>query len=300
MRLAPLNIPATVPAAKRPLLEGLVSALARVPGVEAVVLGGSYARGTQTETSDLDLGLYYQKSAPFALTAIRRIAEGVASRPPVVTGFYDWGPWVNGGAWIFTGVGKVDFLYRNIDQVAKTIQEAHRGISRHDYSQQPAYGFYSVIYLAETQRCLPLHDPAGVIAGLKARVAMYPPRLKEKIVADSLWSAEFTLQHARSFAAAGDVYNTAGCLTRVAANLTQVLFALNETYFMSDKQVMAEIAAFPLLPPAYPERLVAILAHSGAAPTELGRAVGDIGILWQEVAALTGTYRPQFEVQVQP
>jgi hypothetical protein len=36
---------------------------------------------------------------------------------PVVTGTYEWGPWVNGGAWIQTSAGKVDFLYKNLDQV---------------------------------------------------------------------------------------------------------------------------------------------------------------------------------------
>jgi hypothetical protein len=32
-------------------------------------------------------------------------------RPPIVTNFYEWGPWVNGGAWIHSSVGKVNFLY---------------------------------------------------------------------------------------------------------------------------------------------------------------------------------------------
>ena len=78
-----------------------------------------------------------------------------------VTGFYEWGAWVNGGAWIHNPVCKVDFLYRNLDQVKRTIDDAKRGILHHDYAQQPAYGFYSVIYLAETQICLPLYDPQG-------------------------------------------------------------------------------------------------------------------------------------------
>ncbi len=40
------------------LLMGIVSELGQVPGVEAVVLGGSRARGTHTLESDVDLGLY--------------------------------------------------------------------------------------------------------------------------------------------------------------------------------------------------------------------------------------------------
>ena len=41
------------------IFQRLVPALADVPGVNAIVLGGSRARGTATENSDYDLGLYY-------------------------------------------------------------------------------------------------------------------------------------------------------------------------------------------------------------------------------------------------
>lgn len=286
-----------LPPQKKELLDAVVGELSGVPGVRAVVLGGSYARGTQHEGSDLDIGLYYKEASPFSLARIREIAEGIAVRPPVVTGFYEWGPWVNGGAWIQTAAGKVDFLYRNVEQVERTIAEAREGIVRHDYGQQPAYGFYSVIYLAEIEICRPLADPEGLIAALKRQVAVYPPRLRARMIADTLWSAEFSLLHADAFAAAGDVYNTAGCLTRVAANLTQALFALNERYFISDKRALESIAAFPLVPPDYPERLSAILAHPGATPAELAQAVARLRALWAEVVALTeGGYRPQFEV----
>jgi predicted nucleotidyltransferase len=38
----------------------MADALVRVPGLEAVVLGGSRARGTHHDGSDVDLGLYYR------------------------------------------------------------------------------------------------------------------------------------------------------------------------------------------------------------------------------------------------
>jgi hypothetical protein len=287
---------ATLPVEKRALLEQLVGALRRVAGMQAIVLGGSYARGVQRADSDLDLGLYYDEAAPFAIDAIRAIARSISSGgEPTVTGFYEWGPWVNGGAWIQTAAGKVDFLYRNLAQVQRTIEEAHQGILGHDYAQQPAYGFYSVIYLAETQICLPLFDPHGQIERLKARVASYPPLLKRRTIDIHLWSAEFTLIHARTFADQGDVYTTVGCLTRAVANLTQVLFALNEVYFISDKRAMAQVAGFRLVPPKYGERLARLLAQPGATPDQLRQTVADLSALWQEVVALTGTdYQPKF------
>ncbi len=289
-----LDIPSILPPEKASLLKDLGLRLSAVPGVKAVVLGGSYARGTHTPASDLDVGIYYFESAPFAINAIRQVAEEIAIQPPTVTEFYGWGRWVNGGAWIQTAAGKVDFLYRNFDQVRHTIEDAIRGEWSHDYDQQPAYGFYSVIYLAETQVCLPLYDPGGLIAGLKRAVAQYPPRLKARVLADALWSAEFTLLHARGFAAAGDVYAATGCLGRAAANMTQALYALNETYFMSDKKAMQQVAKFAKLPEEYKERLNAILGRSGETVEELGRSVAAMEGLWREVAALWGEYQPRF------
>jgi predicted nucleotidyltransferase len=293
MSVAPL---AALPAEKQALLQRLVEELRQVDGVQAIVLGGSYARGVQRADSDLDIGLYYDEAAPFAIETIRAIARSLSSGgEPTVTGFYEWGAWVNGGAWIQTAAGKVDFLYRNLDQVQRTIAEAQQGILHHDYGQQPAYGFYSVIYLAETQICLPLFDPHGQIERLKAQVASYPPLLKSRTMDSHLWSAEFTLIHARSFADQGDVYTTVGCLTRAAANLTQVLFALNEVYFIGDKRAMAQVAGFRLTPPAYGDRLAHILAQPGATRDQLSKTVADLSNLWQEVVALTGTdYQPKF------
>lgn len=285
-----------VPEPKRLLLQQLTGQLSGIPGMAAVVLGGSYASGTQHDSSDLDIGLYYREAKPFSIGDIRRVADGVsAERPATVTDFYEWGAWVNGGAWIFTGVGKVDFLYRNLDQVERTINEANRGIVHHDYDQQPAFGFYSVIYLAETQICIPLSDPDGLIAGLKRRVEVYPSRLKENIIAGSLWSSEFTLKHARMFAGQGDVYSTAGCLTRAASSLTQALFALNGKYFIRDKKAMDDLAAFPVLPAEYVQRINRILGCPGETAQNLMRSVGAMEQVWQSVVALPGIgYRSKY------
>lgn len=293
-----LNLPITLPPNKQAIVERLVTALRQTPNLEAIVLGGSYARGMQHATSDLDIGLYYTAAHPFSIADIKQIANAVAESAPVVTDFYEWGAWVNGGAWIQTAAGKVDFLYRNLDQVQQTVDEAQQGIFHHDYNQQPAYGFYSMIYLAETQVCLPLYDPQAHLADLKRQIGAYPPKLKARIITDCLWSAEFTLLHAHSFAAGGDVYNTVGCLTRSVANLTQVLFALNEVYFMSDKRVMETMANFSVLPANYSERVTLSLAAPGHTAPALEQTVTEIQAAWQSVVDLTGNvYQPKFTVK---
>src|SRR5690242_6573877 len=67
-----------------PLLQCIVPALAEVPGVAAIALGGSRARGTATETSDYDIGLYYSAERPLdtdrLLQAVRAFADAPRGR----------------------------------------------------------------------------------------------------------------------------------------------------------------------------------------------------------------------------
>jgi hypothetical protein len=66
------------------LLNAIASELSKIPGVIAVVLGGSYARRAARPDSDLDVGLYYSKNSPPDIEAIRRCAEtiSVPNSPP--------------------------------------------------------------------------------------------------------------------------------------------------------------------------------------------------------------------------
>src|SRR5271154_3425968 len=169
----------TIPAEKARLLDEIAALLATVPNVAAVALGGSHARGTHGPASDLDIGLYYREGSPFAVDDVREIARRFsASGSPTVTGFYDWGPFVNGGAWIDNAICKVDFLYRNLDQLERIVGGALAGVWTHSFDQQPPFGFRSVTILGEIQCCKPLHDPPDILSGLKSAVAIYPPKLK--------------------------------------------------------------------------------------------------------------------------
>ena len=119
-----------IPAEKARTLGEIVDRLRVVPNVMAVVLGGSYACGLARGDSDIDVGVYYREAAPFSIDDVRSIARRI-SKPgadPTVTELYGWGPRVNGGAWIQTPVGKVDYVYRNLDQVERVIEEGYRGV----------------------------------------------------------------------------------------------------------------------------------------------------------------------------
>ena len=279
----------TLPKDRQELLTDIASDLKAIDHVAAIVLGGSFATGQATDTSDLDIGIYYFDQQPFDIGAIRALAAKYdVTGAPTVTGFYEWGAWVNGGAWIKTARGKVDFLYRNIDQVRSTIDNARDGRWVNDFEQQPPYGFSSVIYLAETACCIPLYDPGKVVAALKAEVSTYPKKLKATIVQHSLWSAEFTIAHAVYFAEKQELYNVAGCLTRAVHNIVTALFAINELYQLGDKRAINILAEAGIKPKDFKEKIEMILGAGDA-----GGSVRQLRNLFNETRELAGgLYHP--------
>jgi predicted nucleotidyltransferase len=282
---------------QRDLIDGLVRELSAVDGVAAVVLGGSYARGCAHAGSDIDLGLLYSERAPFAIEAIRALAAQVhdVAGGPVVTGFYEWGPWVNGGAWLTVRGQRVDLLYRSLEHLERVIDDAEAGRYEVHHFQQPPFGFFSATYLGELAVCVPLFDRAGALERLRGRVVCYPDALRSAVLQNSLWHAEFTLAVARKCAARGDVYGTAGCATRVAFHLVLALFALNRAYLVNDKTALAECAAFARVPRQFGARLQRVLSRPGAALAELAETVAALDELFRETAVLTEPpYAPRY------
>ncbi|HZS77821.1 MAG TPA: nucleotidyltransferase domain-containing protein [Ktedonobacteraceae bacterium] len=151
------------------MLQQLVAQLKQVSGLRAIVLGGSYASGSARPDSDIDIGLYYFEQQPLDIAHIRSLVNSLNDTPdPVVTDLGGGGPWVNGGAWLTIQGQRVDFLYHNIGFVSATLDDCNKGIIRSDYWQQPAYGFHSYMYCAETQINQPLYDPDSILEQLKA------------------------------------------------------------------------------------------------------------------------------------
>lgn len=276
-----------LPLEKEKFLAALVEKLSAVPGVAGVALGGSWSRGFARPESDMDVALYYHEGHPFTIPAIRAVAESIKSGELcTVTDLWGWGAWVNGGAWIDTAVGRVDFLYRSIEHVHRVIDESNNGIYHHDFGQQPPFGFFSVTYLGETNVCIPLFDPNGEIERLKQQVNCYPPALKQKMIQDFLWMTEFDFMFAEKFISREDIYNTAGCMTRAAILLVQVLFALNETYFINDKTALIEIEGFGRKPQLFSQRIQEIVGHCGTTPAECRASLDLMRSLFLEIKRL--------------
>lgn len=243
-----------------PLLTRLTSALAELPGVAAIVLGGSRARRSGHAASDHDIGLYFRAAVPLdtarLLAAVKEIADDPAAA--TVTKIGEWGPWIVGGAWLSVGGQKVDLLYRDAEAVEAVMETCRAGIVSIDYQPGHPHGFCSAIWMGEVAHCRPLHDPQALIARLKSIALPYPRPLREALIRRFQWEILFGIENAELAIARGEQTHIAGCAYRSLACVAQVVFALNERYLINEKGALLEAARLPLTIPRLAEQATEI------------------------------------------
>lgn len=238
------------------LLSRLVRALGGVPGIRAIVLGGSRARGEATAQSDYDIGLYYEADHPIDIGRLARAAmllPGAASSS--VTAIGEWGPWINGGAWLTVEGKRVDLLYRELDKVRGVIEACQAGRIERTYQPGHPHAFVSAIYMGEVALCRVLWDPENILAGLKRRCEPYPPALGEALIRSFFWEARFALDNAAHGRGKDDPAYVAGCGFRAVACLCQTLFALNGIYLLNEKGAVRGVEKLPRRPADFATRV---------------------------------------------
>ncbi|WP_271669947.1 nucleotidyltransferase domain-containing protein [Bradyrhizobium sp. CCBAU 51627] len=234
----------------------LTSAFAEVPGIEAIVLGGSRARGSARPASDYDIGLYFTAAVPLDTDRLLAAARAIADNPAAtsVTPIGEWGPWIVGGAWLSVEGHKVDLLYRDADAVKAAMDSCQAGIVTMDYQPGHPHGFCSAIWMGEIAYCQALHDPRALIAGLKSIAQPYPRPLRDALIRRFQWEVLFSIENAELAITRGEQAHVAGCIYRSLACTAQVLFALNERYLINEKGGLQEAAHLPLTIPRLVEQ----------------------------------------------
>ncbi|WP_123463970.1 nucleotidyltransferase domain-containing protein [Streptomyces sp. NBC_01383] len=244
--------------------------LGAVPGIRAVVLGGSRARGTHRPDSDWDLGLYY-RGVP-DLAALTALAREVQGSPVEVAGPGGWGPWVNGGAWLRVDGTPVDWILRDLDRVEAVWSDCRQG--RYEVGVQPGHplGFWSPAYPGEVALGRVLADTQGDVTELQAETRDYPEPLR-KALADAAWEAEFSVASARKSAPSGDRLHVSLCLSRAFGILAQSLHAHHRTWCLNEKGALAAAAALPDTPEGFADRAGEALRGLDAAAVETAAEV---------------------------
>jgi predicted nucleotidyltransferase len=240
-------------AALPPPVAALADALAALPGVEAVVLGGSRATGTARPDSDWDLGLYYRCEQPLDPAAVRALGH-----PGVVSALGEWGPIVNGGAWLTVDGHAVDVLFRDYDRVRAWLGEAEHG--RFEVLAQNGYlaGAPTYVPVGELAVCVPLHGRVLRPVFPAPLAATAPPRWEGR--------AGVALLFAQTHAARGDAAACAGMLALAVLCVAHARLAARAEWVLNEKDLAARAGLG-----AAGERLAAL--------GDLPAAVADVGAL---------------------
>jgi predicted nucleotidyltransferase len=230
-------------------MEHLGERLAAIPGVVAVTLGGSRARGEERAGSDWDFGLYYRGSLD--VEAVRRLGfPGEVVEPGT------WGRLVNGGAWLTVDGERVDLLYRDLETVEHWLDEAERGRFEIDLVEGFVAGMATYVLAGEVAL-------AKVLAGELPRPA-FPEALRRS--APPRWDAgaRFSVEVAGSAADRGDAASCAGLLAKAAIAAAQARLAERGEWALNEKG---------LVPRAGLREAEGLLAAVGSRPLDLGQTV---------------------------
>ena len=206
-----------------PAVAQLAAELSGLPGVVAVVLGGSRATGTHRPDSDWDLGLYYRSFDP---GDVRRLGhEGE------VSALGEWGPIMDGGGWLTLEGTAVDVIFRDLGRVERWLEDARNG--RFEVLTQNGYivGAPTYVPVGELALCRP-------IAGSLPRPD-YPDALAAAASARWRGRASVSLMFARTHARAEDAVACVGMLAQAVLCAAHARLAERREWVLNEKRLVA-------------------------------------------------------------
>jgi len=231
-------------------LEHVADALAAVPGVRGVALGGSRAQGVARPDSDWDVAVYYRRS--FDPDGLRALGWPGALSPRD-----GWGRIFDGGGALHVDGRTVDVHYRDLDAIEAVHEEALAGRFTLETLLYHQAGLPSTILLAEL----------GVNRALRGEVPAfaYPPALRAS--APGIWwdRARQTLHYAREgHARHGRAAQCAGLLSEAACQAAHAILAHRGEWITNEKQLLTRAGL---------RGVDAVVGRAGTDPAGLLRAV---------------------------
>jgi hypothetical protein len=172
-----------------------------------------------------------------------------------VTALGEWGPWINGGAWLTVDGRRVDLLYRDLGKVRAVIEACRAGRIERVYQPGHPHAFVSSIYMGEVALARVLWDPDAVLSPLKRQCDPYPSALGDTLIRTFLWEAKFALENALHGRGRDDPAYVAGCGFRSVACLSQSLFALNGAWLLNEKGAVQAVEKLPRHPADFAVRV---------------------------------------------
>lgn len=211
-----------------------------VEGRYAVSIGGSYGRRRADQYSDIDFRLFCDevKSGGDWLM-MDELGEAIQQ-------WADKGITID-GCWI-----------RSIEEVNTKLDQWCQGILIPENLVWTIWGYYLP---TDINNQYVIDDPFGIIAGWKEKLRQYPAPLKQALLKKHLESVRYWRDdyHYRHKVNREDVVFLAGLSSRLVHDLIQILFALNETYYVGDGNNLAYVSQFEHVPEDFAAKAEAIL-----------------------------------------
>ncbi|AMC93786.1 hypothetical protein AOC36_07255 [Erysipelothrix larvae] len=250
------------------IMARIVESLKDIQGIEAIVLGGSRAQKTHDEDSDIDIGIYYNDT--LNMDDLSRIVtylddehrDDLLAKPGV------WGKWVNGGAWMTIDQKPVDFILRDIHRVKYYLNQCSMGHVTAHYQTGHPHAYFNVMYVGELAICDVLFSRDNDFLSLKKQAEVYPEALKTSIINWFQFEARFSLDLAQKAIIKEDAYYINAHIVRSISSLNQIVFALNKTYCINEKNAVSLIETLPLKPTNYKRSIHLAIAISGEKPQQ--------------------------------
>ena len=189
------------------IIKSVAEKLSSLSYIEGIVLGGSRARGTHTEDSDIDIGIYYN-SESFDINTINQFATKLDDehRNNLVVPPGAWGDWINGGGWLVINGYHVDLILRDIKRVEQIMKDTEHGIVTANYQTGHPHGYISAMYRGELAISKILYAKNESLCELKKQAEIYPTALKKSLMNFFIFEAEFSLMFVKANAGVEDKY----------------------------------------------------------------------------------------------
>ncbi|MCR5052028.1 MAG: nucleotidyltransferase domain-containing protein [Streptococcus sp.] len=245
------------------IIDEVVNELKKVSGVEVIVLGGSRARGIYSETSDIDIGIYYNEHLDFK--AMNEVAKKLDSehRDNLLSAIGIWGPWVNAWGWLRIVGYDVDIILRDINRVESILQECKNGEVSIHYQPGHPHGFSNVMYIGELAIAKLLWQKDKRISDLKQEAESYPEKMKQSLIHYAEFESGFSIKLAEKSVKNRDTYYLSAHIVRAISQMNQLLFAVNDSYCLNEKRAVEIIETLSIHPSKYSLKVNAIFSDLG-------------------------------------
>jgi hypothetical protein len=249
------------------ILQQIVTAIADLPGVAAIALGGSTAAGLADEASDLDVYVYYHQ--PLAVAADRAVRlrlladEGTLKMGIPTFGLEDH---------LYVQHKLIELVYLDLDRLSAEVKQAYgQGLSSEGYTT-------ALLYILV--RSPILHDATGEVTALSAQLrAGYPEPTRARLLREHPQLLRYYLELLRISQGRDDLLFVQHMRYSVQTIFFNLLFALNRLYHPGGKRLLKHAQRCIIQPADLAERwndISRLPADDGALADRLEELIDDL------------------------